>query len=114
MILLTLLLLSLIGVFIIITLIGWTVHLEMTKEDVSEYGYGNYSDFKKEFNKKEWTRNKMYPKSFFNDIGFLDNHIHARIIKFDNKGMCLTYFAYLRFIYFEEKNKISGKNTVKW
>jgi len=65
----------------------WLTHIEMTKEDVKEYGWATYKQFKENFNKYEWTPLRLYPDSCSNDKE--ECYFHASIIKMGGKGMLI-------------------------
>ena len=74
----------------------------MTKDSVDEYGWGNFKNFKKEFEKREWFYESLFPDSLFG-YDHYKTKIHASIVKFDNKGMLLNPIAYLKMLIFKKK-----------
>jgi len=87
--------------------INWSVHRDMVKSSANEWGKGNFDNFRTEFNKRKWERNKLFPYSWFDQSNILydQNYIHASIIKFDGKGMILDFISYNKFRNWSRKNK---------
>ena len=114
MICLLLLLLPSVIVCILMFLVSYSVHRSQVLDEGVGWGYGNFEDFIREFNKRQWEKDGTYKKSFFGvgDRHGLD-HIHASIIKFDGKGMILDPISYLFFKIWEHQNRRSKALFVK-
>lgn len=82
--------------------VGFTVHWQMTKEnrEVLKWDYASFKQFQAEVSKHKLTPMQGY-KGSFSGPGV---YIHAGIIRFGNKGMCLTPIAYLQFLKWQRKN----------
>ena len=107
--------LSLTMLFVVFTGCFWLVHLSMIMDDNSEWGWGNFTQFLREFNKVDWERDERNKKSFFGKNNHSGNYIHASIIKFSGKCMALDYFSYLIFECFLFLNAVNFKNKkVNW
>ncbi|QAV18915.1 hypothetical protein PC41400_15010 [Paenibacillus chitinolyticus] len=69
--------------------VDWLTHIIMTRDFTNQYGWGNYNNFIKEFNKYTWSReNWTDGKSLWdrqNNCKFF-----ASIIEFESKGMVLS------------------------
>jgi len=99
---------------VIIYIMLWIVHIEMTKENTQKYGWGNYEKFLREFKKYNW-ENGGWEKSLFDYE--TNSQLHASIIKFEGKGMLLDPISYLRTVIFVRryiKNHIDEKEIVQW
>lgn len=91
--------------------VPWGIHIEMVKENCKKWKWGSFKDFMKEFNKIEWKRDNYYPCSFFGPQNSFFSHqsqIHASIIKFNDMGMILYPWSFLRFQFFLRKDKYLG------
>lgn len=98
--------LSILAVCIIATLIGWSVHLSMTKDDKGREncGWGSYKEFVELFKTYELKREYIYSDTFYGK----NSKIHASIITFNRKGMLLPYFDWIMvqiFLYKEKKKE---------
>jgi len=79
-------------------LVPWSVHVSMVKgEDLALIRKSNYSDFVKEFNKREWRFDKRFIGWFGKDEFPRKNQIHASIFMFDGVGMILDPISFFRF-----------------
>lgn len=79
--------------FVLPILIDWSVHKDMTTSETNEWGRGTYEDFKREFDKRQWTASDMFQGSFFAPG---QNKIHASIYMFDGKGMVFNPIDYFK------------------
>jgi hypothetical protein len=94
-------------VFIIKSTVEHSIHKSMTQECSECWGNGNFKQFLIEYKKVTWKRSSKYTKSHFSEDNS-KNEIHASIIKFNGKGMCLDLWSYIRFRKWENKNKVSN------
>lgn len=94
-------------------LIPWLVHFDMTKEHSKNWGWGNFNLFLREYNKREWMRQDQYPYSYFG-CNCNEDQIHASIIKFNQKGMCLNFLSFWRFQIWNHKKKLKSPPQENW
>jgi hypothetical protein len=90
--------------------IDWFVHRDMTKRWTESWARGAFEDFLYQYKKHNWTRNEKFPKSHFDHLS--NSEIHASIIKFDNVGMLLDYFSFLKFAKWQRKNRLLPKEIL--
>lgn len=90
--------------------IDWRVHISQVNNFTIVHGRGTYKRFLEEFNKRQWVQ-RGWTDSWF---GLLDDsEIHASIIKFDGRGMTLSYLDWGR-VQLWIKNHKTIKSTIKW
>lgn len=73
-------------IFFIVISVDWLIHLSMTKDEKTDYGWGSFEDFKREFGKYNWNSG-AYDESTWdrqNNCKF-----HANIVVFNGVGMLL-------------------------
>lgn len=99
--------------FPLFTSVNWNTHRFNTINKTNVWGYGNFKQFKKEFNKIEWRYDSLFPSSFF-CADPRGTEIHAGVIKFNNKGMVLTPLAYIPVHIFLYRMKKRTKFTKKY
>jgi len=96
-----LIILGIILLVLLLLLLYRQIHIAQVRDDCKIYGKASFETFLKEFNKRNWERQSMYPESFFGKDNN-SNKIHASIIKFDDKGMImkntLEYWKFKKFI----------------
>jgi hypothetical protein len=93
--------------------VEYKIHVSMTKERTNKWGHGNWSDFMREFNKREWERDKRHPQSFF-EKGSRDGRIHASIVCFGGRGMVLDRKSFRKMKRFIKKNELLINPNVNW
>lgn len=93
--------------------IPWSTHLEMTKSHSKTWGWGNFKMFLREFNSRKWKRQQNYPLSYFSDP-YGESEIHASIIQFGDKGMCLDLISYWKFWFEIRKYRLDKKKPENW
>lgn len=85
-----------------------------TSHTPSQWGWGSFNAFLREYKKHEWEREAEYPRSHFG-VNYWQDRIHANIIMFDKKGMVLRPFSYLCFVVWIGINRYKVKREkVKW
>ena len=84
--------------------VGLTVHWQMTKEsrEVVKWDYANFKQFQAEVAKHKIVPMPGYRGSFQSEDRIA--YIHAGIIRFGNRGMCLNPIAFLQFQEWRMKN----------
>ena len=122
MILLAITLFIITVILLILFLVPWIVHLDMSKgeRDCEAIGYGNFNTFIKEFNKINWEFDCEFEKSLF--LRKEKSKIHATIFKFNNKVMIMRspvdYHRAERYAKQYIKNNFSHKSKInknyKW
>ena len=89
----------------------WALHLFLTRRDSSAWNFANFGTFMREFRKRQWERQDNYPSSFFsfsldsNGYKKQDGSVHSGIIKFNDLGMVLYPWSYVRFIFWSLANR---------
>jgi len=89
-------------VFIVYVLMMQSINADMTMSASDKFGRGSFSDFKREFQKVEWSYSKAHKYSLFCDGSYPETQLHAGIVMFNGVGMTLNTFDNLRksiFIY---------------
>jgi hypothetical protein len=106
----------LLSAFLVIFFASWDIHRDMTISNTDSWGYATFKVFKVFFDKFDWDRDISYPESYFGkEDDYNKNKIHASIIKFNNKGMVLYPWSYIRFSYWLKKNSYSKrKHKSNW
>lgn len=91
----------------------FSVHKAQTRENSKEWGYGSFKVFFENFKKIEWEYKDSWSSSRFSYP--TDSKIHAGIIKFNGKGMVISYFSYWKFLWFEHfvLDKSRGRKNKK-
>ena len=77
----------------IIILICWEIHRDLTIAHTEHWDYGSFDAFRRLYENK-----KLKAKD-----------LKEQIIKFDDKGMVLTYGSYLKYLIFLWKKKHPNK-----
>lgn len=88
MLFITILLITIPFFSVIMLLVSWLTHIDMTKGDSSKQGWANYKTFKEYFNRYEWEDSDIFKGSYWNRK--LDCKYHASIIKFEGVGMLIN------------------------
>ncbi|MET3505474.1 hypothetical protein [Halalkalibacter oceani] len=111
------------SVALIVSIISWSVHISMVKEQPEEYGYATFKKFKKEFDKCRWEIQGYHGKTIAN-FALWDmrdgSKFGASIIQFQHKGMIMNNpLCWMRAVLYAKKtydslNMKKTKNTVKW
>lgn len=95
-----------------VTLVGWTVHRSQVDAFTKTWDYATFEQFKKQFNKCPWKEgSRGWNGSLFDYDS--DSQIHADILQFDGKGMKLSYFGWIAFLFFMRKNYKNIPNATK-
>ena len=89
------LIIILILVICMCTLPSWGTHVSQVKTFTPKYGYANYRQFRREFDKREgkWTQLEGFDKSLKacdHEVQTLETSIHANIFTFNNIGMIMS------------------------
>lgn len=93
--------------------VNWGTHKHMTRSFTTVSKKGSFDDFLCEFRKVEWIRDNSWPESFFTK-DFWRTQIHADVIKFNDVGMVLDFFSYIKYRNFIKKNKVQKPKEVNW
>lgn len=100
-----------------ISLIIYSTHILICKDQDLSYGYGMFKDFIREFNKyNNWTV-ESYKGSFFGEGDDWERYyIHASIIKFDGQVMILYPISYFKFEIWSLKKwkEMKGIKKISW
>lgn len=98
---------------VIAFIVSYLAHISMVKDNAYPYAHGSFKDFKRAFNLVlDWKRESRYPFSFFKYLKgscTATSEIHASIIKFNDVGMILYPWSWLRFCLFLYKNRSNKK-----
>ena len=85
-------------------IIEYYVHKSMVKDSTKSYHKGNFDEFKKEFNKRDWEYKHEFEDSLFEVKGnplLQHSKIHASIIEFNKEGLILNnlidFYRFTRF-----------------
>ena len=82
-------------------LIGWSVHISMTRNNSEKHSWGNFDDFLKMVKKGKWEEREEtihYDSLFAKDMEDYNNwKLHADIIIFNGRGMILRFIPYIRY-----------------
>jgi hypothetical protein len=103
-------------IFIIVWIIGWSVHITMNNStSYDAIGWGNFHQFVSQFNKyNKWKYDSQF-NSFFGEGQEWDSYkIHADIIKFNNCCMNLYPIDYLRYHIWLHNQKKKYCPMIKW
>lgn len=97
----------------------WNIHISQNKHQRKPYGWGNYKQFVREFEKYDgWVADSHWRKSFFPEkySNYEKYYIHADIIIFDGKCMNLYPLSYYRVQMYLKKKwiEMSGIKKIKW
>lgn len=79
--------LSIITTLFILLIVDWIIHISQTKCFSKHYGYGSFKDFRKQFQKYNWSNDNVFRYGLWDRENKCE--FHASIVKFNDIGMIL-------------------------